>query len=142
MSRFTGFGGVVVAIALAFLVWMIVSRRAALRLEPPAPPSPYVDFEGVDKLASVTILRFYAMPGVLSAGEKAILCYGVAKAKAVRLDPPVARLAPSLNRCIQVAPGADTRYTLTAEGADGRSVSESFVIQVKAGTSALPSLAP
>ncbi len=128
----------VVAIGVAaFLTWTFVSRRTADR--PAHKPAPaYKDFAGIDKLTSVTILRFYASPGILTEGEKATLCYGVAKAKAVKLDPPVEALSPSLNRCIQVAPAADTTYRLTAEGEDGRTASESFVLQVKAAPQRLP----
>lgn len=128
---------VAAAVAAAFLAWTFASRRhtgPAARSVPPA----YRDFEGVDSLTSVAILRFYSSAGVLADGDKATICYGVAKAKAVRLDPPVEQLSPSLNRCFQVAPTEDTRYTLIAEGEDGRTVSESFLLQVKADPRTLP----
>jgi hypothetical protein len=125
------------ALAAGFLTWTFVSRRQPAQL-PPKPAPGYQDFEGIDKLDSVAILRFYAAAGVLNEGEKATLCYGVAKARAVRLDPPVEELSPSLNRCFQVGPTADTRYTLTAEGEDGRTVSESFVLQVKPNPANIP----
>jgi hypothetical protein len=86
---------------------------------------------GVDKLTSVTILHFYALPGAITDGDKATLCYGVAKARAVRLEPAGEAPSPSFNRCIQVAPVRDTEYTLSAEGEDGRTVSAVLDIQVK-----------
>jgi hypothetical protein len=39
-------------------------------------------------------------------------------------------LWPALNRCLYVQPQRETRYTLTAEGADGKRVTESFVLKV------------
>jgi hypothetical protein len=56
----------------------------------------------------------------------------------VRLDPPIADLAPSLNRCIEAAPEHDTRYTLTAQSASGATAVSSFEIAVKPDPADLP----
>jgi len=77
------------------------------------------------------ILSFYATPGLIRRGEKALLCYGVVNARTVRLDPPAERIWPSASRCFTVIPNRETRYTLTAEDAEGHTVTESFVLQVK-----------
>jgi len=77
------------------------------------------------------ILSFYATPGLIRRGEKALLCYGVVNARTVRLDPPAERIWPSASRCFTVIPNRETRYTLTAEDAEGRTVTESFGLQVK-----------
>jgi hypothetical protein len=77
------------------------------------------------------ILQFYTSGGAISAGQKALLCYGVVNAAAVRLDPPVESVWPAVSRCFEVKPSKTTRYTLTAEGADHASVSESVEIVVK-----------
>lgn len=77
------------------------------------------------------ILSFYASPGLIRRGEKALVCYGVVNAKTVRLDPAVERVWPSASRCFTVVPDRETRYTLTAEDAGGRTTSQSFVLQVK-----------
>jgi len=84
------------------------------------------------------ILQFYARDGELVEGRSTVLCYGVLNAKAVRVDPPVDGVSPALNRCVEVAPLHDTRYTLTAEGADGQKVSESFTLVVVPDAAALP----
>lgn len=81
--------------------------------------------------AAVKITHFYISPPVVEAGRPALLCYGVENARRVRLDPPVEELRPSYNRCLQVAPVRDTRYTLFAEGADGREVSVSAELKVR-----------
>ncbi|MGC4052549.1 MAG: hypothetical protein QM757_24730 [Paludibaculum sp.] len=41
----------------------------------------------------------------------------------MKVDPPVAELSPSFNRCFEVSPERTTRYTLTAEDAKGRTLS-------------------
>jgi hypothetical protein len=77
------------------------------------------------------ILSFYASPGLIRRGEKALVCYGVVNARTVRLDPAVERVWPSTSRCFSVMPDHETRYTLTAEDADGHTVAESFVLQMR-----------
>ena len=86
----------------------------------------------------VKITAFYARDLIVAEGTSTVVCYGVENAKSVRLDPPVESMAPSLNRCIEVRPKTETRYTLTAEGSVGQPVSESVTIRVGADQSALP----
>ena len=59
------------------------------------------------------------------------LCYGVVNANEVRLDPPVEKVWPSLSRCFDVAPTKTTHYTLSAEGADHKVVTESLDVVVQ-----------
>lgn len=89
-----------------------------------------------DQPAKIT--AFYTRDVLVTEGASTVLCYGVSNAKSVRLDPPVESVSPSLNRCIEVRPKAETRYTLTAEGGFGQSVSESVTIRVGADQSTLP----
>jgi hypothetical protein len=56
------------------------------------------------------------------------------------MEPRVDGVSPSLNRCVEVSAEKETRYTLTAEGADGRTVSESFVLGVRADQETLPKI--
>jgi hypothetical protein len=79
---------------------------------------------------AVTILSFYAAPGVIKPGQTASVCYGVSNAKTVKLEPAIEDVWPSLSRCLQVSPSRDTEYKLTAEDATGHSVSQSFVLKV------------
>jgi hypothetical protein len=80
---------------------------------------------------SVRILQFYTTTREIAAGEKAIICYGVVNARTVRLDPPVERLWPAVSRCFEVTPAESTHYTLTAEGAEHATVSQSIEIALK-----------
>ncbi len=82
----------------------------------------------VDKAAHIT--QFYARDPTLPIGEKTVLCYGVANAKSVHLSPPVDKVWPAFTRCIEIAPAKETTYTLTAEGEDGRPVSQSVTVQI------------
>jgi hypothetical protein len=90
--------------------------------------------------AGPKITMFYASPAVVEKGEPALLCYGVAQAERVRLEPPAAAVSPSPSRCVEVTPAAATVYTLTAEGAGGAAVSETIEVRVAAG--AKPAAAP
>jgi len=79
----------------------------------------------------VKILHFYTSSPAIAPGEKALVCYSVINATAVRLDPSVEKMWPAVSRCFEVTPAHRTRYTLTAEGADHTTVSESIEIEVK-----------
>src|SRR5262249_29962756 len=87
---------------------------------------------------AVKILQFYARDGSVIEGDHSVICYGVLNAKSVRMEPPVQGVAAAVNKCVEIAPVRDTRYTLIAEGYDGRTVSESFVLGVKADVESLP----
>jgi hypothetical protein len=98
------------------------------------------EFDRVYGGTAVKILQFYASEGSLTEGGKSLICYGVLNAKSVRIDPPVEGVFPALNRCVNVTPRHDTKYTLTAEGNDGQTVSADFVLGVKADTATLPKI--
>jgi hypothetical protein len=63
-------------------------------------------------------------------GEKAKLCYGVANAKKVILEPQSSPVWPSYSRCVDVSPTKTTTYTLTASDDAGHSVTQTFTIKV------------
>jgi hypothetical protein len=75
----------------------------------------------------VQITSFYASPSSPFKGEKTMLCYGVANAEQVTIDPPVDRVWPSFNRCIEATPAKETIYTLTASRGTAR-VSQSVTV--------------
>lgn len=80
---------------------------------------------------NLKILNFYATPGSIRPGEKTLLCFGVANAASVRIEPGVEPVKPSLSRCVPIAPRERTEYKLTAEDAAGHKETASIVIQVK-----------
>jgi hypothetical protein len=57
----------------------------------------------------VKIMNFNIGPAVLSAGEKAHICYGVSNAKSVTIEPkPDEGVWPSLARCVEASPKKTT----------------------------------
>jgi hypothetical protein len=126
---------IVALIALLYVAWIFTSRWRANRsieqakqAESAAANKKITDLYGG---AHVKILSFYANPAVVEHGAKALLCFGVANAKSIRIEPGLEPLAPSMSRCIEVAPKHDTAYTLTAQDAGGQVVTQSCVLRVK-----------
>jgi len=77
------------------------------------------------------ILSFYASPGTIRRGESAQVCYGVANAKSVRLEPQTEQVWPSTARCVSVKPVKSTTYTLTIEDAAGKTQSADVEVKVR-----------
>ena len=77
------------------------------------------------------IQSFYASPGVVRHGESVQLCYGVANAKTVKLEPQPNPVWPSYSRCVEVAPKKTTTYTLTVEDAAGNTKSQTVEVKVQ-----------
>jgi len=84
------------------------------------------------------IIQFYASSGEVPKGESVLICYGVESAKSVRIEPEVAQLSPSINRCFEVTPEKTTTYTLSAVGTEGETVSESFTVKVGGRVASAP----
>ncbi|HTQ58662.1 MAG TPA: hypothetical protein VMI32_00435 [Candidatus Solibacter sp.] len=78
-----------------------------------------------------TILDFYASPKIIRRGESAQLCYGVSKAKTVKLEPQSQPVWPSPARCVDVSPTKTTTYTLTIENAKGETESQTVDLKVR-----------
>lgn len=79
----------------------------------------------------LAIQSFYASPGVVHPGEKLQLCYGVANAKTVKLEPQDNPVWPSYNRCVEVSPKKDTTYTITIEDGAGHTQTQSLDVKVR-----------
>ena len=78
----------------------------------------------------LTILNFYATPGVIRRGERANICYGVAGAKSVRIEPPIEDLNPAIAHCLQISPSTTTDYKLVAQDSAGHTVTREISLQV------------
>ena len=122
-------------VAILYVGWVFMARwsenrslEQAAEAQKQKPDNEVTRTYGSDKLK---IVSFYTTPGAIARGEKALICYGVANAKTVRLDPPVERVWPSVSRCLEVSPSRDTKYTLTAEDAQGHRETASFLLRVK-----------
>jgi len=80
--------------------------------------------------SELAIQMLYATPRI-HRGETAQVCYGVANAKTVTLEPQSSPVWPSHNLCVDVKPAKTTAYTLTATGADGKIVTQTVSIDVR-----------
>ena len=122
-------------IALVYTGWVFFSRWSEnRRLEQTAAEQRLkLDKEITDKYGSgaLKILSFYANPGAVARGQKTLLCYGVANAKTVRIEPLTERVWPAVSRCLEYTALRETRFTLTAEDAQGHSATESFILSVR-----------
>src|ERR1700686_3606556 len=58
-------------------------------------------------------------PVAIHPGESPQLCYDVANAKTVTLDPPAGDVWPSHSRCLNLSPRKTTTYTLSIPDAAG-----------------------
>jgi hypothetical protein len=81
--------------------------------------------------SDLAIRTFYVSPPEIHAGESAQLCYDVANAKTITLDPPVAPVWPSHSRCIELTAKRSTTYTLTIADVAGKSTSQSVQLKVR-----------
>ncbi len=73
---------------------------------------------------------FYASPSAVHRGETVQLCYGVANAKTVKLEPQPNPVWPSYSRCVDVTPTKTTTYTLTVSDAASNTKSQTVEVKV------------
>jgi hypothetical protein len=81
--------------------------------------------------SELAIRGLYVSPRAIQPGETAQLCYDVANAKTVTLDPPVGEVWPSHSRCLNISPRKTTTYTLTIKDAVGKTVSQTVELPVR-----------
>jgi hypothetical protein len=79
----------------------------------------------------LAIQNFYASPGAVHKGESVQLCYGVANAKVVKLEPQPNEVWPSYARCVSVSPARTTTYTLTISDDSGNTKSQALQVNVR-----------
>jgi hypothetical protein len=127
MAKLVRWLWVLVVMAGLYSGWVLWQRHVSH-----APPTAPVAVDPLAKYGSdVKILQFYTSTGTITKGSQALLCYSVINATGVRLDPPVERVWVSTNRCFEVVPERTTRYTLTAEGANHKTASETLEVVVR-----------
>jgi len=79
----------------------------------------------------LAIQSFYASPGAIHKGESVQLCYSVANAKIVKLEPQPNAVWPSYARCVNVSPAKTTTYTLTISDSSGNTKSQTLQVNVR-----------
>ena len=90
------------------------------------------DRTALDQMGGKTldIQAFYANPGAVHRGDTVQLCYGVANAKTVKLEPQENPVWPSYSRCVDVKPTKTTTYTLTVDDGAGNTKTQSLEVKV------------
>ena len=132
---YTSLAILVVAI---YIVWVLFSRHIANRnyeeriRTQQAEKQRQNDQAAIEQLGGneLAIQMLYATPQI-HRGETAQICFGVANAKSVKLEPQDNPVWPSHNLCVDVKPKKTTTYTLTATGSDGKSVSQQVSVAVR-----------
>jgi len=79
----------------------------------------------------LAIQNFYATSGLIRRGQSVQLCYGVANAKSVKLEPQPNPVWPSYARCVDVTPSKTTTYILTIADASGNTKSQNLEVKVR-----------
>lgn len=130
--------GTILLIVGIYVGWVVYSRWSENRLieqrahDAAATKQREEDRKSVENMggSELAIQAFYGNPQI-HRGEKAQLCYGVANARKITLEPQTNPVWPSYSRCVDVSPTKTTIYTLTASDDAGHSVSKTFTIKVQ-----------
>jgi hypothetical protein len=135
MKRMLRWMWVPVGLAVLYTGFTLLSRRQTNRAIDRAAVEERAESDRriVDQLGGgeLKILTLYANPPVLARGQKGLLCYGVASAESVEIEPAVEGVSPALSRCVEIRPDRDTTYTLTARGAGGAAQTRSIELRVR-----------
>lgn len=132
------YSGAVLLFVAIYVGWIVFSRWNENRLieqrarEAVTQKQHEQDQKTVEQMGGfeLAIQNFYGNPQI-RRGQSAQLCYGVANAKKVTLEPQSNPVWPSYSRCVDVSPTKTTTYTLTASDDAGHSVSQTFTVQVR-----------
>ena len=135
LRRLLPYTTILIIVAALYAAWTFYSRyQAAAEAERQSQQKQadeqrrVVERFGGDELK---ILSFGAAKGVVSLGERVVLCYGVSNAKEVKIEPDVEPVKPALSHCLDVFPKKTTTYTLKADDAQGNSKIASVTIKVR-----------
>jgi hypothetical protein len=133
------YSSAVVVVALLGVVFVMVSRWQDRRnIERQAAQEHAEKQQAEDRIAveqlggkELAILSFYASPTVIRRGESAQLCYGVANAKTIKLEPQRQPVWPSVAHCVEVTPNKSMTYKLTIEDTAGKVESQELEVKVR-----------
>lgn len=130
------FTTIAVVVAAIYVAWIFYSRHESNRkaveaIQAQKAQETKNETEEVFGSGEIRFLNFSIDKSVLKRGETAELCYGVANATSVKIDPPIEQIQPSYNHCMEIAPKKTTTYTITAMNASGAKKSASLTLPVK-----------
>ena len=133
------YSSILLGVVLSIVAWILFSRwQQNLSIERRTRDEKARKQSEDDRVAlqqfggkELAIQSFYASPGAIHKGDAVQLCYGVANAKTVKLEPQPNPVWPSYSRCVSVAPKKTTTYTLTIEDAAGNTQTQSLQVRVE-----------
>lgn len=138
MRRLLPYTTAAVVLAAFYTAWTFYSRyqvrqEAERRAQQKAAQSEIESGKFASRIldGGLKILNFAADTGVVAPGGRVLLCYGVANADRVRIDPQIKPLKPAVSYCLEAFPQKTTTYKLTAEDRQGSSASASLTIRVE-----------
>jgi hypothetical protein len=133
------YSGIVILAVAVYVGYILYSRYQSNReyvqrnAEKQAEQQRAQDRKDIEQLggSDLAIRSMYVAPAAIHRGESAQLCYDVANAKTVTLDPPEAEVWPSHTRCVALSPKKTTTYTLTIKDAAGQAATQSVELKVQ-----------
>lgn len=132
------YSSIILAVVAVFVGWILFSRWSDNKLidrqasEQKKEKQQASDRATLEQMGGkqLDIQAFYASPGAVHRGESVQLCYGVANAKTVTLEPQDNPVWPSYSRCVDVKPTKTTTYTLTIDDGAGNSKTQSLEVKI------------
>src|SRR5271154_5825696 len=133
---YSSFGLAIVALVVGWILfsrWQENKRIDRQSAEPRSEKQRENDRVALDQFGGkeLDIQSFYASPGAVRRGGSVQLCYGVANAKTVTLEPQPNPVWPSYSRCVDVTPKKTTTYRLTVQDASGNTKSQTLEVRVE-----------
>ena len=133
------YSSIVILAVVAYVAYVLVTRYESNREfvrrsnEKATEQRREDDRKAIEQLggSELSIRGLYISPQSIRRGETAQLCYDVANAKTVSLDPPEGEVWPSHSRCVNLSPKKTTIYTLSIADASGQKVSQSVELKVQ-----------
>jgi hypothetical protein len=124
-----------VVVAFSYAGWVLYSRQADHRRIAEQAEQQRADQNRqiVDQVGGgeLKVLMFYADPPAVRPGGTVRLCYGVAMAESLQIEPAVDGVGPALSRCVETKPiRSTTTFTLKAAG-NGREATGSVTVDVR-----------
>jgi len=132
------YSSIAILAVVAYIAYVLITRYESNRtferrsVEKATEQRREDDRKAIEQLggSELTIRGLYLSPASIRRGETAQLCYDVANAKTVTLDPPEGEVWPSHSRCVNLSPKKTTTYTLTIADASGQKVAQSVELKV------------
>jgi hypothetical protein len=133
------YSAAIFAFVLVAVGWIMVTRWVENRsIEKRAKEERTLQQQEQDRItieqlggSELAIQNFYASPGEIRRGASVQICYGVANAKTVTLEPQPNPVWPSHSRCVDVTPKKTATYTLTIGDAAGNTKTQTLVVKVR-----------